>query len=302
MKIDERPQPEKEAARITLMLDAVLGKDRFERGPVNVAELALEYSAKTSPEDAIERIVEDDLRGCMGALVPGTGTPRRWAIMYDEGQSPGRKNFTLGHEFGHFILHRHMIGPEGIWCDQNSILLRDGAGIEKEADLFAASFLMPLHDFRGQLPAKARPDFEVLGRLAERYGVSLTAAILRWLEYTDTRAIFVLSNEGLAHWAKSSDPAFKSGRYIRTKNSVFELPEKASAKRRAFTDEAKAGIRHEPGVWFNEPVTEMCLRFERYDKEMTLLHFGAVEQPAFDDGIREEDAYERFVRKGQTSR
>ena len=298
MKIDEHPKPIKEAARITLMLDAVLGEDRFERGPVNVAQLALEYSAKTSPEDAIERIVEDDLRGCMGALVPGKGKPRRWAIMYDEGQSPGRKNFTLGHEFGHHVLHRNLIGPDGIWCDQNSILLRNGEGIEKEADLFAASLLMPLHDFRAQLPAKARPDFELLGGLAERYAVSLTAAILRWLEYTETRAILVLSNEGFAHWAKSSDSAFKSGRYIRTKNTVFELPEKASASRREFTDEAKAGIRQEPGVWFNEPVTEMCLRSERYDQEMTLLHFGAAER-AFDDGIREEDTYERFMRKGQ---
>ena len=298
MKIDEHPKPIKEAARITLMLDAVLGEDRFERGPVDVAQLALEYSAKTSPEDAIARIVEDDLRGCMGALVPGMGPPRRWAIMYDEGQSPGRKNFTLGHEFGHFILHRHLIGPEGIWCDQNSILLRNGEGIEKEADLFAASLLMPLHDFRAQLPAKARPDFELLGRLAQRFGVSLTAAILRWLEYTETRAIMVLSNEGFAHWAKSSDPALKSGRYIRTKNAVFELPDKASARRQEFTDEAKAGIRQEPGVWFGEPVTEMCLRSDRYDQEMTLLHFGAADMH-FDDGVSEEDTYERFVRKGQ---
>ena len=45
----ERPRPLKEAARITQMLDLVLGEDRFDRGPVAIAELAREYSAKIEP-------------------------------------------------------------------------------------------------------------------------------------------------------------------------------------------------------------------------------------------------------------
>lgn len=93
---------------------------------------------------------------------------------------------------------------------------------------------MPFHDFRVQLPAKAQPDFEKLGALAKRYGVSLTAAILRWLEYTETRAMLVVSNEGFAHWAKPSKAALRSGRYIRTKNEVFELPTLATAVTRDF--------------------------------------------------------------------
>jgi hypothetical protein len=133
---------------------------------------------------------------------------------------------------------------------------------------------MPLHDFRLQLPAKARPDFEVLSRLAQRYGVSLTAAVLRWLEYTETRAIVLISNEGFALWAKSSDAAFKSGRFLRTKNTVFELPAHAIATRRDFTDEAKMGIAQGAGAWFPEPLIEMCIRSDRYDQEITLLHFG----------------------------
>lgn len=294
MKIDEAPKPIKEAARLTLMLDAVLGKDRFERGPVDVERLALEYSAQTAPAEPIDRVVGDDLQGCMGALVPGEGEPRKWAIMYDIDQSEGRKNFTIGHEFGHYILHRRMIGPEGIWCDENSVLFRDGKGMEKEADLFAASLLMPLHDFRAQLPAKTRPDFEVLAKLAKRYGVSLTAAILRWLEYTDTRAIVVMSNEGYAHWATSSGPAFKSGLFIKTKEVVFELPARSLAVRKEFTEEAKTGVRQERGVWFNEPAVEMCIRSDRYDIEVTLLHFGSAER-WHADSPPEIDTYERFV-------
>jgi hypothetical protein len=55
-----------------------------------------------------------------------------------------------------------------------------------EADEFSAALLMPFHDFRRQLPAKARADFETLSRLANRCGVSLTAANLRWLEFTES--------------------------------------------------------------------------------------------------------------------
>jgi hypothetical protein len=58
----------------------------------------------------------------------------------------------------------------GIYCDENAVVRRDGSGIEQEADEFAAAVLMPFHDFRRQLPAKDRADFEVLGRLAKRYG------------------------------------------------------------------------------------------------------------------------------------
>jgi len=49
----DRPRPLKEAARITQMLDIVLGADRFDRGPVDVAQLALEYSAKIAPDSPI---------------------------------------------------------------------------------------------------------------------------------------------------------------------------------------------------------------------------------------------------------
>ena len=62
--------------------------------------------------------------------------------------------------------------------------------------------------------------------------------ILRWLEYTETRAIMVISNEGFAHWAKRSGPALKSGRFIRTKNTVYELPSQAFAARRDYSEGA----------------------------------------------------------------
>jgi len=294
MKTDKARRPLKEANRITLMLDQVLGKDRFDRRPVNVRELALEYSQQTSPDEPIERIESNYLEGCMGALVCGESVPRKWGILYHEDQTQGRINFTIAHEFGHYILHRDLIDDNGLYCDENSVLRRNGEGIEKEADQFAANLLMPLNDFRAQLPAKARPDFDMLGQLAERYDVSLTAAILRWLEYTETRAIMVVSNEGFAHWAKASNAAFRTGRYIKTKGVVFELPEAAAAVRCEFTEEEKFGVRKGAGVWFDEPVIEMCMRSNRYDQEITLLHLEKSDCNSEEEAT-EQDMYERFT-------
>ena len=298
-----RLRPLKEAARITRMLDLVLGADRFDRAPVNVTELALEYSRQVAPQSPIHEVVERNLPGCVGALVYGETRPRQWAIMYHVGQSDGRRSFTIGHEFGHYVLHRQLIEEDmrfdgGIYCDENAVVRRGGSGIEQEADEFAAALLMPLHDFRGQLPAKARADFNTLSGLARRYGVSLTAAILRWLEYTETRAIMVVSNEGFALWAKPSAAALKSGRFIRTKNTVYELPSQSFAARREYSDDALTGLRQQAGVWFPEPVHEICIRSERYDQEITVLQFEA-EGPRFQAEEKETDAYDRFISSGQ---
>lgn len=290
----------KEVFRITRMLDAVLGEDRFDRGPVQVEELALQYSAKTAPETPIHAVIEKNIPGCMGALVYGENRPRQWGILYHYDQTPGRRAYTIAHEFGHYVLHRDLIDRDdsydgGIFCNEDSVLRREGPGIEQEADEFAANLLMPLNDFRKQIPAKAVPNFGDLGKIADRYGVSLTAATLRWLEYTETRALLVVSNEGFAHWAKTSKPALKSGRYIRTRNTLYKLPQSATAVTADYREETATGIEQPAGVWFPEPLVEMCIRSERYDQEMTLLHLPR-EAPNYQGDSLEEDILDRFIR------
>jgi Zn-dependent peptidase ImmA (M78 family) len=130
----------------------------------------------------------EGLDGYVGALVFGATKPRRWGILYDVRQGPRRRSFTIAHELGHYLLYRGMIEettPDGLYCSEADVEKGQGStAIEKEADLFAATLLMPFHDLRNQIGPKQRADFGILGRLADRYGVSLTAVILRWLDYT----------------------------------------------------------------------------------------------------------------------
>jgi hypothetical protein len=75
----------------------------FDRAPVDVISLALEYSRQVAPDSPIHEIVERIIPGRVGALVYGEARPRQWAIMYHVGQSEGRRSFTVGHEFGHYV-------------------------------------------------------------------------------------------------------------------------------------------------------------------------------------------------------
>lgn len=112
---------------------------------------------------------------------------------------------------GHYLAHRHLL-PDGIECDDKVVIQRAGIGIEKEADEFAAYLLMPFDDFRNRVSSTDKPGIDELSACAERYGVSLVAAIMRWLEYTERRAILVVPRDGGAIWSKASDAACGSVR------------------------------------------------------------------------------------------
>ena len=151
---------------------------------------------------------------------------------------------------------------------------REGEGVEKEADTFAAYLLMPLHDFRARIHPDAKPTIDDLSDCATRYGVSLTAAVLRWLEYTNRRSLFIVSNDDYAIWAKASGPAFRSGRFIRTRNTMYELPPASLVRTRPEDLDMKVGVKQPAGVSFDEPAEEMCVTSTRHVLDMTLLHLG----------------------------
>jgi hypothetical protein len=275
--------PERAAIALTKILDARDGLDRFDRGPVDPEWLALNYSTQVFSSEPIVVVKGEAMNGCVGALVFGETKPRQWGILYDIRQDPRRRNFTVAHELGHYLLHRGMIEetmPGGLYCSEADIEQgRGSTAIEKEADLFAATLLMPFHDFRKQMSPRQRADFGILGRLADRYGVSLTAVILRWLEYTETRALVVVSNEGFALWSKPSTPALRSRRFIRTKNAMFELPSASIARSRLATTPAVWSAEQPSGLWFDEAVFETSLRASRLDLEITLIQFDSVVEP-----------------------
>ncbi|MGD9879328.1 MAG: ImmA/IrrE family metallo-endopeptidase [Reyranella sp.] len=262
--------PERWAFEITHVLSAVLGADRF---PIDIAEVAREYTAQRFQDDPIVSVLGNDLPGFDGALFRAPAGRRGWGIIYNNRiRSKGRINFTLAHEFGHYLLHR-LAYPQGMRCGEQDVVRWDSeyGQVEHQANVFAANFLMPLDDFRRQIADRSKIDLDLIEHCRDRYRVSLIATILRWLSYTEKRAVLVVSRDGFILWARSSTPALKTGVFYRTSAGPIEIPAASLAVQRDRVVDGRGAADHDPGVWFNEPVREMTVVAEQYDFVVSLL-------------------------------
>lgn len=288
--------PQRAANDITVVLRTA-GVADF---PVDVRTVATEISKIKYPDAPITVIKGNVLPGFEGALSPAPTGKKGWGIFYNSGiTSRGRINFTLGHEFGHYLLHREAY-PKGFQCSTEDMATWESeyGQRENEANIFAATLLMPLDDFRAQTDAKETPVFDELGACADRYEVSLVAATLRWLQYTSRCSMLVVSRDGFVLWARSSRAALKSGLYFKTRGRPpIEIPVKSlAANTHSFT--GSAGVcEFEADVWFRQPCTEHVIISDQYDFKLSLLHFPDAGYRSEAPEERVEDMSERIRRR-----
>ncbi len=269
-------RPQRAANEITTVLRAA-GVTEY---PLDVRAVATEISKAKYPDTPITTIKGADLPGFEGALSPAPAGKIGWGIFYNNRiESRGRINFTLGHEFGHYMLHREAY-PEGFQCSTEDLATWESeyAQRENEANVFAATLLMPLDDYRRQLDDLKRPDFDELGVCANRYDVSLIASTLRWLQYTSRRSILVVSRDDFILWARSSRRAHRSGLYFKTRGRPpIEVPCRSGAANTKSLVESKGTCELGAEVWLDHPCTEHVLLSEQYDFTLSLLHFADAE-------------------------
>lgn len=292
--------PQRWANTLTLLLNSVHGA-AAERFPVQVPELAKEYSRHRFPDDPVSLVLGDSLPGFDGALYKAPPGKKGWGIIYNSRvASPGRVNFTIAHEFGHYLLHR-MQFPDGIECAQQDMMRWDSEyrQIEAQANDFAASLLMPLDDFRRQIDPRAKPTLDDLSGCAQRYGVSLVAATLRWLQYTERRAVLVVSRDGFMLWARSSPAALRTGAYFKTAGrSAIAVPASSLAAQPTLLEKSRGHLPHDGDVWFDEPCEEIALASDQYDFTISLLHLEPmIRLSRFDDAVEGDDLFEVMTRR-----
>lgn len=264
--------PQKWAFQLTHILNAYANE--HERFPVDVKAIAKDFSHHKYPDDPITKVKGDSLPRFDGGLYKAPPGKKGWGIIYNNAmQSKGRINYTLAHELGHYLLHR-LVYPNGIECGEQEMVRWDSAfgQIEHEANVFAANLLMPLDDYRKQIEPKTVIDLDMIGHCADRYEVSLIAAVLRWIEYTERRAVLVVSRDGFILWARSSKPAFRSGIYFKTSNRPpIPIPAGSLASGRITSENQRTGIELPPGTWFQESCAEMVVFSELYDFTISVL-------------------------------
>jgi hypothetical protein len=272
-KVEDRLTPSSAAYRLTHVLNTVCAAHDIDRFPIDVASLAKEAARIFHWDDPIAEVQAAAINRFEGALYPSEDR-RRWLLLYNNAlRSPGRIRFTQAHELGHYLLHR--MDRERFECSDADMidLAQDEKDIESQADSFASTLLMPLDDFRAQIPDVA--SFASLGATAERYGVSLTAATLRWLGYTSQQAILVVHRDGFVLWSKSSKPAFRAGAFFRSKSQVVPVPA-ASLASDPYVERELDGVEADAQLWFphtekGTSLREMKISADNYDFVMTLL-------------------------------
>jgi hypothetical protein len=242
------------------------------RFPIDVSTIALDYSRRFP--DPVTKIAKAGVETFEGALLPLRKTGG-WAILYNPSIPVlGRINFTVAHEWGHYLNHRDRVRQSGFECNQQRVLGYDGDAevrrLEIEADQFASYLLMPIDDFRRQVIGQPMT-LDLLNHCADRYAVSRTAAARKWIEFTEERAVLVVGRDGFVLWSRSSDSAYKSGVYYK---SGAPLPEGSVAARPGLIDrdDAAAGVELPQGTWrSDEPAREVTIFADRYDLTISLL-------------------------------
>jgi len=292
------------------MLNLYQGIHGLPRFPIDVAAIAMEFSRQFFPEAPITIMKGAPLsKGVEGMLVPKNDGSGEWGIFYNSSiRSRGRQNFTLAHEFGHYLLHRAELtgGREcsgrdmGEWHNGRQRTREEI--VEAEANTFASFLLMPLDDFRERI--KGRPiDIDTMTAIADRYGVSLTAAILKWLTMTERRAMIVVGKDGFIDWSWSSTPLIKTGIYYAARQDTIEVPPASLAAKGAAPDAARNGVMHAPGVWRGtEAVHEMTVLSPSNEMTISLLlypdRFPTPSEMAALDEEAVPDTFDRFTDDG----
>jgi hypothetical protein len=152
--------------------------------PIPLADIA--SAAGLQRESLFDSIEEQDvppafqgiLQKIQGKVLGALSIPER-RVFVDDGQAAPRARFTEAHEIGHDALPWHR---DAYYGDNHFTLERSSeAGLEAEANLFAADILFGIDRFTEQADSY-RPSLQVPLGLNGDYLVSAQAAVRRYAE------------------------------------------------------------------------------------------------------------------------
>ncbi len=141
------------------------------------------------------------LDGLEGALIT---SPERdvGTILVKETSHRFRQRFTMGHEFGHFLIPTHVPDPDGRFlCSRADMLLQPAreqdkrSRMEAETNRFSSLLLIPPHLLRRIL--KGHPNLRQLTQLASEFEVSKEAMARAYSFYHDEILAFVVTENGI---------------------------------------------------------------------------------------------------------
>lgn len=132
------------------------------------------------------------------------GRPHIFVNDHGGSRNGGRVRFTLAHEFGHYILHRHVLHANGAFQDTRIHLGENTNQREREANEFASEILLPTDLVRGSLAGKYLT-IQHVAELADQAAASISATAIQVARITSDRICFLWEEEDLISWVVPSD-------------------------------------------------------------------------------------------------
>lgn len=169
-------------------LAELIAEENFSKGQVNLDRIARKQKIRIIEED-----YGDDF---LGELVHEKG---KFYIHLNQSKYdlkvPGRKRFTIAHEYGHYFNdeHRNKL-KQGIslahTADYNMF---SSNPIEKQANHFASNLLMPKRRFIKKCD-KLEPGFESILALKEMFNTSIECTAVRYISLDLVPCMFIKWN------------------------------------------------------------------------------------------------------------
>jgi len=189
--------------------------------------------------------------------------------------------FTVAHELGHYFIpgHAERLFANGDGMHKSRGELASSDRLERQADFFASSLLMPADQF-GKAIWRVDLGLDGIVHLADLFGTSLTATAINYAKYADVPLAIIVSNakaieycimsESLKSipslgWAKKGDPLSRT-------TATYQLNERVTAGERCDRRDGVCDLDD----WFEGApeveMTEEVLRLGGYGKTLTVIY------------------------------
>lgn len=146
------------------------------------------------------KVVEKDLTSIDGVLIRKSG--KGIIAVKRSVKETGRKNFTICHEIGHYILPKH--GSVTCKSDEIDSWKSNLSTYEIEANRFASELLLPTRVIF-PLVDKKKATISLVKEIANSFQTSLTATALKCTDITEEKCAVVWSVNGQIQWCKPNE-------------------------------------------------------------------------------------------------
>ena len=226
--------------------EAVLKDLERWRLPVDPFEIAAEEGIELLPGDFSAkfdgriRYVPEISGFALAYRRPGPGRPE------------SRVRFTIGHELGHYYLHREYLLSGKCHASKTNFVSHDQ--MEQEADEFSASLLMPIELFRRRI-TQLRSGVATLDELCklanEEFHTSITSTVRRYCQSDIEPCAVIFSRDGIVQWGQFSEDMSREGMgFVRFGGRI---PEQSKTNRLLDDGTDKIDGVVQPWVWFGSP-------------------------------------------------